>query len=73
MMFFSGMIMMFAIHFQDHHSYGNAEEVRPTHLSLDLTLHFDRKQIEGICELTLAYAPGQKATHVSLDTSGLTA
>lgn len=49
-------LFMFAIQFDDHHTYGNSSEVRPTHLSLDLELDFQEKKIKGSCALSLEYA-----------------
>src|SRR5262245_32676960 len=54
---------------RDVHSFGNAREVRPTHLSLDLTLRFDSKTILGVTELTLDYT-GQPQ-FLDLDTRDL--
>ena len=34
-------------HAKDIHSFGNPDEVRPTHLALDLTLDFDRQVVHG--------------------------
>ena len=71
-MLLMGMIM-FAIAFKDHHTYGNVDEVRPTHLSLDLKLDFERSVMEGVCELTLTYAnPSASVAHLDLDINGLT-
>ena len=70
-MFFLGLIM-FAVQFNDHHTYGNPHEVKPTHLSLDLTLDFDTKVIKGTCTLDLVYAGDSGAEFLALDTNRLT-
>ncbi len=57
---------------RDVHSQANLDAVRPTHLSLDLRLDFDAKQIRATNELTLAYAEGAAPTHLDLDTRDLT-
>ena len=69
-MLFLGLLM-FAIQFDDIHTYGNAGEVRPTHLSLDLTLNFDKKIIEGTCELTLEYASARTPQYLDLDINAM--
>lgn len=56
---------------QDPHSYGNTRNVRPSHLSLDLRLDFDRCCIDGSCTLTLAWSDDASG-YVDLDTKGLT-
>jgi leukotriene-A4 hydrolase len=56
---------------RDPHSFGNAQEVRPTHLALDLALRFDSKTILGVAELTLAYPGGGEAAFLDLDTRDL--
>jgi leukotriene-A4 hydrolase len=54
----------------DPHSYGNTHEVRPQHLTLDVTIDFDRRTIDGTCDLTLAWS--ERATdHIDLDTRDL--
>jgi leukotriene A-4 hydrolase/aminopeptidase len=55
----------------DPHSYGNTHDVRPSHLSLDLTLDFDRCLIHGSCTLTLVWSQ-TAAGHVDLDSKDLT-
>ena len=55
----------------DPHSFGNPQAVRPKHLSLDLTLHFEERIVRGACELELEYAEGQAATYLDLDSEGL--
>ena len=56
---------------RDPHSFGNVDEVRPTHLSLDLTLRFDSRTILGVTDLTLAYPRGKGARQLFLDTRDL--
>ncbi|HET7294365.1 MAG TPA: M1 family metallopeptidase [Vicinamibacteria bacterium] len=56
---------------RDVHSLANVEEVRPTHLSLDLVLDFEARRIRATSELTLAYADGAAPGHLDLDTRGL--
>ena len=57
----------------DVHSLGNPEIARPTHVSLDLSLDFDRKVVAGSATLDLAYPSGPaKAQHLDLDTRALT-
>lgn len=57
----------------DVHSLGNPEIARPTHVSLDLSLDFQRKVVSGSAALDLAYPAGRdKARHLDLDTRGLT-
>ncbi|QTD47580.1 M1 family metallopeptidase [Sulfidibacter corallicola] len=64
---------MFAYSFKDIHTYGNVEQVQTSHVSLDLSLDFDKKVISGSCELTLKYAdPKKGAAHIDLDTRMLT-
>jgi len=65
-----GLTMMF-LHFDDIHTYANSDEVRNTHLSLDLRLDFEKKIISGVCELTLAYEEGKHPAYVDLDSDGL--
>ena len=55
----------------DPHSLANPEEVRPTHISLDLTLDFDAKRIRGSAELDLVYAEGALPKALALDSRGL--
>jgi leukotriene-A4 hydrolase len=57
----------------DVHSLGSPEVARPTHVSLDLSLDFQRKVVAGSAALDLAYPGGRdKARHLDLDTRGLT-
>jgi leukotriene-A4 hydrolase len=56
----------------DVHSLGNPEIARPTHVSLDLALDFERKVVAGSAALDLTYPAGtDKARHLDLDTRGL--
>ncbi len=66
-----GMFIMLGFQFKDIHTYANVDQVQTSHLSLDLKLDFDKKVIDGTCTATLVYAD-KKATHVDLDTEGLT-
>jgi leukotriene-A4 hydrolase len=56
---------------RDIHSFGNSEEVRPTHLALDLTLDFAAKTMTGTADLTLAYAGTAPVKELRLDTRDL--
>jgi aminopeptidase N len=56
----------------DVHSLGNPGQVRPRHVSLDLTLDFDRKVVSGAATLDLEYPGGTDARRLDLDTRGLT-
>jgi len=67
-----GIWIMFALAFEDIHTFGNVHEVQTSHLSLDLRVDFESETIEGRCAITLAYAAGQSARHVDLDTYDLT-
>ena len=42
----------------DLHTQGNPEEIRVTHLDLDLTVHFDRKELAGVAILDVERQPG---------------
>jgi len=55
----------------DVHSLANFDVVRPSHLSLDLTLDFETRRIQATNELTLAYASDATPAHLDLDTRGL--
>ncbi len=55
----------------DPHSLGNPEQVKPTHIELDLTLDFEAKRIRGMADLTLAYAKGPAPTFLALDSDAL--
>ncbi|CAM2008181.1 M1 family metallopeptidase [Acanthopleuribacter pedis] len=67
-----GCLTMFAFSFSDVHTFGNVDQVRTSHLSLDLTLDFERKIMKGSCVVKLAYQSKQGAPHVDLDTRLLT-
>ena len=54
----------------DPHSLGNPDQVRPTHIGLDLTLDFEAKRIHGTADLTLAYSK-EGAPFLALDSRGL--
>jgi hypothetical protein len=56
----------------DPHTLANVNEVRPSHVSLDLTLDFAAQRIRGTNELTLAYADGAAPEFLDLDTRDLT-
>jgi leukotriene-A4 hydrolase len=57
----------------DAHTLGNPGEVRVTHLDLDLTVHFDRKELAGVAILDVERQPGIKdEVPLALDTRGLT-
>ncbi len=53
----------------DTHSAARPEEVRVCHVDLDLTVHFDQRQIDGIADLQLQRTG--EADRVWLDTRGL--
>ena len=42
----------------DAHTLGNPDQVRVTHLDLDLTVHFDRKELAGVATLDVERQPG---------------
>ncbi len=67
-----GCLTMFAFSFKDVHTFGNVDQVRTTHLSLDLSLDFDKKVMKGSCVVKLAYADDKGAAYVDLDTRMLT-
>ncbi len=56
---------------EDAHTLANVDEIRPSHLSLDLTLDFPNHRIRGVNEMTLAYADGATPTFLDLDTRDL--
>jgi leukotriene-A4 hydrolase len=57
----------------DAHTLGNPGEVRVTHLDLDLTVHFDRKELAGVAMLDVERQPGAGLDGpLQLDTRGLT-
>ncbi|HTL98812.1 MAG TPA: hypothetical protein VL181_08405, partial [Holophagaceae bacterium] len=54
----------------DPHSYGNPDEIRMSHIALDLAVDFDKKVLSGTAILTVKHErPG--ATKLVLDTHGL--
>ncbi|MBS1766152.1 MAG: M1 family metallopeptidase [Acidobacteria bacterium] len=54
----------------DPHSYGNPQEIRVSHIALDLTVDFTKKELAGTAILTVAHEkPG--TTKLVLDTHGL--
>ena len=55
----------------DPHTLGNPAVVAPRHVSLDLTLRFERRSIEGLAELTLDYRDRAAARALDLDSRGL--
>ena len=56
----------------DVHSLANPDIARPTHVSLDLSLDFERTIVTGSATLDLTYPAGpEKARHLDLDTRGL--
>ncbi len=58
---------------RDTHTLGNPDKVRVTHLDLDLTVHFDRKVLEGVAILDVERQPGtEPEVPLQLDTRGLT-
>ena len=66
------LLLIAALTSADPHSLGNPAVVRPTHVSLDLTVAFDRKAIRGTAELELDYPQGpEAATHIDLDSRDL--
>ena len=72
-MFFLGLVFMFGMQFNDVHSYGNMDQVRTTHLSLELALDFEKKVINGVNTLSLAYDKEHKGElDLYLDTRDLT-
>ena len=52
---------------RDLHSYANPSQVRVSHVELDLTADFERRNLSGTCTLTLA----GEGTELVLDTRGL--
>jgi len=57
---------------RDLHTLANVDEVRPTHLSLQLALDFDARRIRGTNLLSLQYVTGAAPAHLDLDTHDLT-
>jgi aminopeptidase N len=69
---FTGNVMGFADDRQDVHSFGNPQEVRLKHISLDLTVDFDKKQLAGTATLTVERQAGSRAdAPLVLDSRGL--
>ena len=57
----------------DVHTLGNPGEVRVTHLDLDLTVHFESKELAGVAILDIERQPGVgEGVPLQLDTRGLT-
>src|SRR5262245_8207683 len=57
----------------DAHSQGNSDQIRITHLDLDLTVHFDRRELSGVAVLDIERQPGvADRVPLQLDTRGLT-
>ncbi|HXC16654.1 MAG TPA: M1 family metallopeptidase [Holophagaceae bacterium] len=54
----------------DPHSYGNPQEIRVSHIALDLTVDFAKKELRGTAVLTVKQEK-QDATKLILDTHGL--
>jgi leukotriene-A4 hydrolase len=61
-----------AVPARDIHSFGNPEEVKPTHIALDLTLDFQSRIIKGVAALSLDYPGSQAPKYLHLDTRDLT-
>lgn len=56
----------------DRHTLGNPDQVRVTHVDLDLTVHFDRKEIAGVAILDFERQRGVGVdVPLMLDTRGL--
>ena len=53
----------------DYHSYSNFEQVRVTHIALDLNVSFESKTVSGTAELFIQIR--QPSTQLMLDTRGL--
>lgn len=57
---------------RDVHSFGNPGEVRVRHITLDLTVDFDRKELTGTATLAVERRPGSnQGAPLVLDTRGL--
>lgn len=54
----------------DPHSYGNPQEIRVTHIGLDLTVDFAKKELRGTALLTVKHEKPD-TTKLVLDTHGL--
>src|SRR5262245_21272838 len=63
--------LLLALTGTDPYTLGNPRAVRPTHLSLDLTLDFQKKAVRGVCDLTLKYETDSLVPHLDLDTHDL--
>lgn len=69
----SGAPMKEANSGRDVHSLGNPEVVKLVHVDLDLTVHFERKELEGAAVLRIERQPGAGTdVPLMLDTRGLT-
>ncbi len=47
------LLMTLPVHARDPHSYANLDQVRVSHLNLDLLVDFEREQLRGFADLTL--------------------
>jgi len=56
---------------RDAHSHANPEQVRVTHADLDMTVEFEKKQLNGTATLTIERV-GKNDGPLILDTNGLT-
>ena len=57
---------------RDVHSFGNPHEVRVTHVGLELTVDFDRKELGGTATLRIIRPPGSRGgSPLVLDSRGL--
>ena len=66
------LILALLLAVADVHSLGNPDVARPTHVSLDLALDFEKKIVAGTATIDVAYPAGEeKARHLDLDTRGL--
>jgi leukotriene-A4 hydrolase len=70
-----GNVMGFADDRLDVHSFANPQEVRVTHISLDLTVNFEKKQLAGTATLMIERQPSPKPeaelARLMLDNKGL--
>ena len=64
-------LIIFSFQGPDIHSFSNPDEAVSTHLSLDLSLNFEHKAIDGICVLSMAYPSEKPPQFVDLDSWGL--
>ena len=67
---FGMLVLPLAAHAADPHSYAQPDQVRVTHLDLDLTLDFPHRELDGRATLTLAWK-NPKAPALVLDTRDL--